>query len=49
VLGGGVTGSNNDAYIVESAPDQANNSWDYFVTNSDALSTDNVQVWVICA
>jgi hypothetical protein len=49
VLGGGVTGSNNDAYIVESAPDQSNNSWDYFVTNTDALSTDKVQVWVICA
>jgi hypothetical protein len=48
-LGGGVTGSNNDAYIVESAPDPSNNAWDYFVTNTNALYTDSVQAWVICA
>jgi hypothetical protein len=48
VLGGGVTGSNNDAYVVESAPDPSNNAWDYFVTITDALSTDSVQAWVIC-
>jgi hypothetical protein len=25
------------------------NPWDYFVTNTNALYTDGVQVWLICA
>lgn len=49
VLGGGVTGSNADAQIVESAPDPSTNSWDYFVTNTNPITTDSVQAWVICA
>jgi hypothetical protein len=48
VLAGGVT-ANNNAYVVESAPDLSSNSWDYFVTNTNALSAANVQAWAICA